>query len=129
MARGPDATSASNDYHLRSSSAVIGHHIEANDGEIGHIKDLLVDDSTWAIRYLIVNTRNWWSGHRVLVAPHWIKEASWSEDKVSVDLPREAVKDMPSFESLAQFDPHPEEGIHGYGRRARVDETGERRSG
>jgi hypothetical protein len=40
-------------------------------------------------------------------APHWIKDVSWSEGKVSVDLPREAVKDLPSFESFAQLDHHP----------------------
>ena len=63
------ATPTPNDCHLRSSNAVIGHHIGATDGEIGHLEDLLIDDHTWAIRYLIVNTSNWWSGHRVLVSP------------------------------------------------------------
>jgi hypothetical protein len=63
------------------------------------------------------------SGHRVLVAPHWINDVSWSEGKVSVDLPREAVKDLASFESLAQLDRYPGEGIYAYRRRDRGDET------
>ena len=69
------ATQTPDDCHLRSSNAVIGHHIEATDGEIGHVEDLLVDDYTWAIRYLLVGTGNWWNGHRVLVPPERIKRA------------------------------------------------------
>ena len=54
------------DYHLRSCKDLVGHHIGASDGDIGHVQDLLVDDHTWAIRYLIVNTSNWWGEHQVL---------------------------------------------------------------
>lgn len=60
------------DCHLRSCSAVRGSPIHATDGDIGHIENVLVDDHTWAIRYLIVDTSHWWGGHRVLVAPQWI---------------------------------------------------------
>ncbi len=102
-AHGTHPTSTSNDCHLRSSNAVIGHHIEATDGEIGHLEDLLIDDHTWAIRYLVVNTSNWWSGRRVLVAPHWVRDVSWSEAKVSVDLTRRTVTDLPLYESIAQL--------------------------
>jgi hypothetical protein len=57
------------DPHLRSSAVVIGYHIAATDGAIGHVEDFLVDDATWAIRYMIVDTRNWWAGKKVLVSP------------------------------------------------------------
>ena len=56
------------------------------------------------ISYLVVNTSNWWSGHRVLVAPRWIKDVSWSEAKISVDLIRQVVKDSPPYDSAAQLD-------------------------
>jgi hypothetical protein len=106
------AASTPNDCHLRSSKAVMGHRIEATDGDIGHLKDLLVDDYTWVISHLVVNTNNWWSGHRVLVAPRWIKDVSWSEAKISVDLTRQAVNDSPSYESVAQFDRRREHAMH-----------------
>ena len=92
------------DYHLRSSNAVIGHHIEATDGNIGHVEDLLLDDRTWTIRYLIVDTSNWWGGQRVLVATRWIENVSWAEAKISVDLTRQAVKDAPPYDSAATLD-------------------------
>ena len=48
-----------NDPHLRSTRDVLGHSIQALDGEIGHIEDFVVDDETWVIRYLVVDTKNW----------------------------------------------------------------------
>ena len=50
---------------LRSTNVVSGYHIQASDGEIGIVEDFIVDDEMWAIRYLIVGTRNWWPGARV----------------------------------------------------------------
>ena len=100
------------DFHLRSSNAVVGHHIRATDGDIGHLEDLLVDDDTWAIRYLVVNTSNWWGGRRVLVSPGWITDVSWPESSVSVDLTRQAVKDAPPYESAAKLDRQLERAIH-----------------
>ena len=57
------------DSHLRSTGAVTGYHIEAEDGEIGHVAGFVVDDETWAIRYIEVLTKNWWPGKKVLVSP------------------------------------------------------------
>jgi sporulation protein YlmC with PRC-barrel domain len=105
------------DCHLRSSNAIIGHHIAATDGDIGHLEDLLVDDHTWAIRYLVVNTSNWWRGHRVLVAPEWIRDVSWSETKVSVDLTRQDVKDAPPYDPAAELDRQRDQAVdEHYGR-------------
>jgi uncharacterized protein YrrD len=85
------------DAHLRSTHAVSGYHIQAEDGEIGHVEDFIIDDYTWAIRYLIINTHNWWPGKKILVAPQWIERVSWSESKVFVDLSRETIKQSPEY--------------------------------
>ncbi len=85
------------DPHLRSTHDVSGHHIQATDGEIGHVADFLIDDGTWAIRYLIIDTQNWWPGKKVLVSPQWIERISWSESKVFVNLSREAIKQSPEY--------------------------------
>jgi len=86
------------DPHLRSSREVIGYHIQATDGEIGHVKDFLVDDATWTISYLVVDTRNWLPGKKVLIAPQQIKEISWAKRKVHVELSREAIKNSTGFD-------------------------------
>jgi hypothetical protein len=89
------------DPHLRSCKAVMDYHIEATDGDIGHVQGMLVDEETWAIQYLIVNTSNWWLGHQVLIAPQWIKDVSWSDATVSLNLTRQAVKEAPLYNSAA----------------------------
>ena len=106
------------DPHLRSSNAVTGYHIHANDGEIGHVSGFLADEETWAIRYLVVNTSNWWVGQKVLVAPPWIKGVHWSEQTVSVDLSRESIKNAPPFDSSNAWGRDEELGLYNhYGRR------------
>ena len=86
------------DPHLRSFRAVIRYHIHASNGEIGHVDGMIVDDETWTVRYLVVNTSDWWLGHQVLVAPEWISEISWLEATVAVDLSREAIKHAPAYD-------------------------------
>jgi hypothetical protein len=94
-----EARQRNQDPHLRSCKAVVGYHIEASDGEIGHVQGMLVDEESWAIRYLVVSTSNWWLGHDVLVAPQWIKSVSWPEQTVSVDLTRDALKRAPIYDA------------------------------
>jgi len=94
------------DPNLRSTNDVSNHHIQATDGEIGHVEDFIIDDETWAIRYLIIDTKNWWPGKKVLISPHWIERVSWSESKVFVNLTREKIKQSPEYseESLLTRD-------------------------
>jgi uncharacterized protein YrrD len=94
------------DPHLRSTYNVSGSQIQAKDGDIGHVEDFIIDDETWAIRYLIIDTKNWWLGKKVLVSPNWIERVSWSESKVFVNLTRENIKQSPEYteESLLTRD-------------------------
>jgi hypothetical protein len=106
------------DPHLRSGKGVMKYHIEASDGGIGHVQGLLLDDETWAIRYLIVDTSNWWLGHQVLIAPKWIQYVSWSERMISVDLTRQLIKDAPPYHSAATLDRDGEINVHKHYKRA-----------
>ena len=78
--------------------------MHASDGDIGHVQGMLVEEDTWAIRYIIINTSNWWLGHQVLVAPQWIQAVSWPERRVTVDLKRQAVRDAPAYDSSVPLD-------------------------
>jgi sporulation protein YlmC with PRC-barrel domain len=69
------------DGHLQTATAVMGFAIQTEDGEIGHVKDVLVDDKAWAIRYLVVDTEHWWAGKTVLVSPGWFTRVAWDESK------------------------------------------------
>jgi hypothetical protein len=85
------------DPNLRSTNDVTSHHIQALDGEIGHVEDFIIDDETWSIRYLVVDTKNWWAGKHVLVSPQWIERVSWAESKVFVNLSHETIKRSPEY--------------------------------
>jgi len=103
---------------LRSVYEVTGYHIQATDGEIGHIGDFVVDDGMWALRYVVVNTRNWLPGRMVLVSPQWAKTLDWSEKKLWVDLTTESIKNSPEYNPLAPIDRQYERALHDhYGQR------------
>ena len=85
------------DMNLRSSNDVSGYHIQASDGEIGHVDDFIIDDEAWAIRYLIIDTVNWWSGKKVLISPRWIEHISWEKSEVFVNISRETIKQAPEY--------------------------------
>ncbi len=102
------------DPELRSCTAVVDYHIYASDGYIGHVWGLLMDEETWAIRYMVVDTSNWWLGHKVLIAPAWIKDLNWVDRTVSVDLTRQAVKDAPAYDAAAQLNRAQELSLHEY---------------
>ena len=83
---------------------------------------MLVDEKTWALRYLVVETSNWWGGHQVLIAPSWIESISWADSKVTVNLNRQAIKDSPRFESTAELNRQHEMDLYRhYGRDAYWD--------
>ena len=113
------------DPHLRSTLDVCGYHIQATDGEIGHVEDFIIDDETWAIRYLIIDTRNWLPGKKVLVSPQWIERVSWNESKVFVNLLRETIKQSPEYTEVSLLTRDLEAGLHRHYNRQGywVDET------
>ena len=78
--------------HLRSTAAVTGYHIHATDGQIGHVEDFLVDDAGWSIRYLVVDTRNWWPGEQILISPRTVREIDWAEKSIHLNISRQRVK-------------------------------------
>jgi hypothetical protein len=87
---------------LRSAKDVTGYHIEATDGAIGHVKDFLVDDETWEVRYMVVATANWWPGKSVLISPAWATRISWLDRKVYVGMTREAIRTSPEWNPTQQ---------------------------
>jgi hypothetical protein len=74
------------DIHLRSAKAVHGHHIEAIDGPIGTVSGFMVDDKTWTIRELVVETGHWYAGKEIRICPSKIDRISDTESKVYVSL-------------------------------------------
>ncbi|MDR3609446.1 MAG: PRC-barrel domain-containing protein [Ignavibacteriaceae bacterium] len=102
------------DPHLRSTSKVKGYHIHANDGEIGHVEDFIVDDEKWILCFLIVATHNWLPGRKILMLPRLIKRIEWDESKIYVDLSMESIKNSPEFDSTQSLSRDSETELSNY---------------
>jgi hypothetical protein len=92
------------DAHLRSATEVTGYAISAVDGDLGHVEDLLFDDVSWTVRYLVVDTSNWWFGKHVVVAPDWISQIDWPSRTVAVRVGRQQLKNAPEYDRAEHVD-------------------------
>ena len=111
------------DPHLRSVEEVTGYHIKANDGEIGHIETMLVEDADWSIHYLVVDTKNWWPAKKVLISPSSVHDIDWSGRLVSLDIDRQRIKTSPEYDELATVDRNYERRFRGhYGAASGTDQ-------
>ncbi len=103
--------------HLHGTDEIGGYTIHALDGDIGHVDDFLVDDTTWTIRYLVVDTGHWWPGRRVLIAPDWLRGVSWLDGTVSVALTRDTIRNAPAYDDARPVDREYEAALYAhYGR-------------
>ena len=73
------------DPHLRSILELIGYHMEAQDGAIGHAEDFIIDDANWHIGPVIIDTKNWLPGQRVLISSQIVREIDWVGRSIFVE--------------------------------------------
>ncbi|HUZ58468.1 MAG TPA: PRC-barrel domain-containing protein [Hanamia sp.] len=92
------AEQENNDHHLRSTENVTGYKIHATDGEIGKVVDYIFDDSTWEIKYLVIESGTWLDSRKVLLATQWIREVNWDNSAVIVGVSLAEVKNSPEFD-------------------------------
>jgi hypothetical protein len=89
---------------LHKVSALMGYHIRATDGEIGHVDDLLLDSGGREVRFLQVDTSNWVGGKSVLIAVAAVEQIDSERREFRIGLTRSAVRGAPSVET-ADLDP------------------------
>jgi uncharacterized protein YrrD len=83
------------DAHLRSARDVIGYQIQAGDEIAGYVADFMMDDKSWRISHLVVNTGNRFTGKKILLSPAQVDRISWDESKLFVNVTREVVEQSP----------------------------------
>ena len=89
------------DPHLRSIREVLGYHVLATDGEIGHIEDFLLDDDASHVLFLVVNLGEWLSKKQVLISPPLISKIDWASSNIVTEASSQAVKSSPEYEPSA----------------------------
>jgi hypothetical protein len=72
--------------------------IHALDGDIGHVSDIYFDDSSWNVRYFVVDTRNWLPGRKVLIAPHAVDWSQSQRGKVALNLTKDQIRHAPGID-------------------------------
>jgi hypothetical protein len=110
----PEATPEVHDPHLRSVREVTDYRIQAADGSIGHVEDFVAQIDPWVIRYLVIDTRNWLPGRKVLLAPAWVEKVDWPARKVHLAATREVVKNSPEFDPSEPVNREYEVRLHDY---------------
>lgn len=88
------------DRHLMSARELNGFHIQATDGEIGHVDDVLLDEQSWGIRYLVLDTSNWIGGRSVVISPRLLSGVDWPDRMVKVEVARDEVRQSPMLDSI-----------------------------
>jgi len=86
------------DKHLRSMNEVEGYSIQAEDGSIGHVHDLIIDDNSWGIPHIVVDLRKWLSGKKVIVDSSKVESIDWVTSEVKVSLSRRQIKNSPKYD-------------------------------
>ena len=86
--------------HLRSIKKSTGYHLQARDGEIGHVDDFLIGQESWRIRYLLVDSSNWIGGRSVIVSPEAVERIDQDRGLLHVAADRDAILHAPELESI-----------------------------
>jgi hypothetical protein len=98
--------------HLHSVADFKGYYVHATDGDIGHVENVLADDTNWEIRYLVIATRNWCPGKIVQLSPYAVKNIDWFGQHINMNVTRDQVRSAPAWDPLALADEAREEELH-----------------
>jgi uncharacterized protein YrrD len=102
------------DSYLRSSTEVFGYLVQAQDAKFGHVEDFIIDDSNLKIRYLVIDTVNFWPSRSVLISPNWVQSVSWENRIFKIDLSEEKVKAAPVYHRNAPINRDDENRLYDY---------------
>jgi len=108
--------------HLRSLDEVRGYGVYATgkdgDEHVGRLADLIIDDRTWEIRQLVVDTSRLPLSKRVLLPASVIEGIDWAERRIQAGVAAERIEDAPEFDPREPVNEKQEAVLYDYyGRR------------
>lgn len=83
---------------LRSEKDLKGYRIDATDGELGKVDDFFVDDRRWNVQFMVVDTRIWLPGRKVLLAPTALGHPDGQLRRFPVDLTKHQIQESPEID-------------------------------
>ena len=94
-------------------SALKGYDIEASDGSIGTVHDCLFDDRTWKLRWLVIDTRRWLTGRKVLIRPSAVSQPDIDHRRLPVRLTQAQIQASPDISFDLPVSAQTEKGLFG----------------
>jgi len=73
----------------------------SNDDKLGDIDDVIFDEGTGAVMYVVVDTGGWLSSKRFIVPPEEIRPSLQHGDDFRVDLTKEQIEAFPAYDGTA----------------------------
>lgn len=83
---------------LHKVSDFIDFRVLTNEGEIGHIDDIFIDDENWDMRLIVLETGTWFSEKKILIIPSLVQSIDWDLLKVELAISKEIVMKAPPFD-------------------------------
>lgn len=99
---------------LRSIRELEGYTVHAADEKLGGVKDFIVDDETWDIRYLVADTSFWPFSRQVLLSTDWIETIRWENQTMTLDLTSSSIESAPEFNPFEPVNRELEERVYDY---------------
>ena len=102
-------------YHMGSAQELMGYGVTGKDESLGKVDDLIVDDETWKLPYLVLDTGTWLSaGKKTLIATPWVVWIFFKDNEVHIDLPQDAVEGSPYYTPGTSISRSYEETLYDY---------------
>ena len=99
LASGIGGTPAKPEIVFRNIKAIFGIHIQATDGDVGTVVDMIIEEDSWGIQYLVVDAGAWLIGRKIWIPPTWIKHIDWEKSVVRLDASKEEIQKTPQYPS------------------------------
>jgi PRC-barrel domain len=84
---------------LHDLKTVIGSSVFATDGEIGNVRNLLFDDCTWTIHYLVVDVGSWLTRKDLVLPITAIERPDWEKKAFHLRLTKKQARDSPGVDA------------------------------
>lgn len=89
---------------LMNSDDLAACRVQAIDGEVGDLDDILLDTDDWRVPFLEMDVGHWWAGRKVLIPTDWITGMDWNDMRIDVGLRIGQIQSAPEYRSDTPID-------------------------
>lgn len=100
--------------YLLSTRELAGFQVQGPGGAIGHVKDCIIDDASWRVRYLLLSTGHWLPGETVLLPTAGLDAIDLARRKINTPLTHAQIHAAPAIDPQAPLNPPELETLEHY---------------